>query len=203
MVARPREGPDLQKRPPFGAERADPASPAGLSVGTWERNGTKTQSKRQFLHLAMAVGAKLEPRASEAHWSQRRAIYGPPGAPAPPDRPETKGKEQPNEPLSKTPARPRDPNGHSPPRKTLTGSRRGPHRGGEGSPKKSRDNADPHGMVGLGERTITWGLGIGKVRKIWQIRTKTLFWAHQVLRFLDDFVDFCGFRIFVVQNMMQ
>ena len=139
MVARPREGPDLQKWQFFGAERADPASPAGLSVGTWERNGTKMQSKRQFLHLAMAVGAKLEPRASEAHWSQRRAIYGPPGAPAPPDRPETKGKEQPNEPLSKTPARPRDPNGHSPPRKTLTGSRRGPHRRGEGSPKKSRE----------------------------------------------------------------
>ena len=65
MVARSRCGPDPQKRPPFGAERADPASPAGLSVGIWERNGTKTQSKRQFLHLAMAVRAKLEPRASE------------------------------------------------------------------------------------------------------------------------------------------
>ena len=65
MVARPREGPDLQKRPPFGAERADPASPAGLSAGTGERNGTKTQSERQFLHLAMAVGAKTDPCASE------------------------------------------------------------------------------------------------------------------------------------------
>ena len=81
MVARPRSRPDLQKRPPFGAERADPASPAGLSVGTWERNGTKTQSKRQFLDLSVSNNvatllreiptARVRDRsASSDHWGE-------------------------------------------------------------------------------------------------------------------------------------
>lgn len=159
-----------------------------------------------------ATGQKRNPSASFCTWQWPSELSWSPAHPSPlepapgypwpawsaraPRQARNKGQGQPNEPLSKTPARLRDPNGQSPPRKTRTGSRRGPHRGGEGSPKKSRDNANPHGMVGLGERTITWGLGIGKVRKIWQIRTKTLFSAHVVLRFLDDFVDFCGFRIF-------
>ena len=57
--------PTSEKRPPFGAEAARPVSSADLSVGALERNGTKPHPERQFLHLAMAARAKLEPRASD------------------------------------------------------------------------------------------------------------------------------------------
>ena len=150
------------KRRRFGAESVHPGQPHRASTGhsgaQWDQTAFRAPVSAPPAGRTSRDGA---PR-TRSHWSQHRASCGPPGTPRPPDRPEADGREPPKEPVPRTPAHHREQNGHVPMRKTLTGSRRGPHRGGESSRKNSGENANPHLMVGLDERSIRRGLGIGK-----------------------------------------